>query len=200
MGAETMKRAILGFSAILGLSVLAVGAPASGVTAATKAQLHVQVARCERTAKGHGKVTKANLSACKTAHLQVKDRCKSAGGATVVKINKVNYALRVGHRPAKVTSLCLVPAIVATTTTTTIPPTTTTTPAPAPPTTTTTMYVPPPPPTTAAPASCHPLSDGGNCYEPGEYCRDSDHGVTGVAGDGETITCEDNNGYRWEPS
>jgi hypothetical protein len=23
--------------------------------------------------------------------------------------------------------------------------------------------------------------------------------VTGVAGDGETITCEDNDGWRWEP-
>jgi hypothetical protein len=59
---------------------------------------------------------------------------------------------------------------------------------------------PPPPPTTAAPASCHPLTDGGNCYSPGEYCRDSDHGVTGVAGNGETITCEDNDGWRWEPT
>ncbi len=56
---------------------------------------------------------------------------------------------------------------------------------------------PAPPPTKA---SCHPLSDEGTCYEPGEFCRDSDHGVTGLAGDGETITCEDNDGWRWEPS
>jgi hypothetical protein len=56
---------------------------------------------------------------------------------------------------------------------------------------------PAPLPTTAA--SCHPLSDEGTCYEPGEFCRDSDHGVTGVAGDGETIRCEDNDGWRWEP-
>jgi hypothetical protein len=27
----------------------------------------------------------------------------------------------------------------------------------------------------------------------------SDHGVTGVAGDGKTIKCEDNEGWRWEP-
>jgi hypothetical protein len=195
-----MKRAILSCSAILGLSVLALAAPASGTTAATKAQLRVQVARCERVLKGHSKVTKSNLSACKAAHLQVKDRCKNAGGATVVKVNKVSYALRVGHKPVEVTSLCLVPAIVTTTTTTTIPPTTTTTTAP-PPTTTTTAYVPPPPPpTTAAPAGCHPLSDAGHCYTAGEACRDSDHGVTGVAGNGETITCENNNGYRWEPT
>jgi len=47
---------------------------------------------------------------------------------------------------------------------------------------------------------CSPMTDSGGCYEPGEYCRDSDHGVSGVAGDGETITCEDNDGWRWEPS
>jgi hypothetical protein len=52
----------------------------------------------------------------------------------------------------------------------------------------------------ATSASCYPLSNEGRCYEPGEYCRDSDHGVTGVAGDGEQITCEDNDGWRWEPA
>lgn len=51
--------------------------------------------------------------------------------------------------------------------------------------------------TPAAP-SCYPLTNGGKCYEPGEYCRDSDHGATGVAGDGKSITCEDVNGWRWE--
>jgi hypothetical protein len=83
--------------------------------------------------------------------------------------------------------------------TTTVPPTT------APPTTAPPTTAPPTtsPPTTAAPAtasSCTPLSDEGTCYEPGEYCRDSDHGASGVAGDGESITCEDNDGWRWEPT
>ena len=55
---------------------------------------------------------------------------------------------------------------------------------------------PPPPPTHTG---CYPMSNEGTCYEPGEYCRESDAGVTGVAGDGERITCEDNNGLRWEP-
>jgi hypothetical protein len=73
------------------------------------------------------------------------------------------------------------------------PPTSPPTSAPAPPPTT----APAPPPTTAA--SCYPLTDAGNCYEPGEYCRNSDHGMTGVAGDGKKIICEDNNGWRWEP-
>jgi hypothetical protein len=51
----------------------------------------------------------------------------------------------------------------------------------------------------AAPASCTPLTNGGNCYEPGEFCRAADHGTSGVAGDGKAIICEDNDGWRWEP-
>ncbi len=54
-----------------------------------------------------------------------------------------------------------------------------------------------PPPTAT---SCYPRSDSGTCYRPGEFCRTSDHGLTGVAGDGEKIICEDNNGWRWEPA
>jgi len=57
-----------------------------------------------------------------------------------------------------------------------------------------------PPPASTAPASCYPISDEGTCYEPGEYCRDDDHGASGVAGDGEAIICEDNDGWRWEPA
>jgi uncharacterized protein (DUF58 family) len=53
-----------------------------------------------------------------------------------------------------------------------------------------------PPPTHAA---CFPVSDEDTCYQPGEFCRDSDHGASGVAGDGESIRCEDNDGWRWEP-
>jgi hypothetical protein len=56
------------------------------------------------------------------------------------------------------------------------------------------------PPAAAAPAGCYPLSNEGTCYEPGEYCRNADHGVSGMAGDGEAITCEYNNGWRWEPA
>ena len=73
-------------------------------------------------------------------------------------------------------------------------------PAPSVPASTTLASTAPPPASSAAPVGCHPLTDAGNCYEPGEYCRDSDHGVSGVAGDGEVITCEDNDGWRWEPA
>jgi hypothetical protein len=57
-----------------------------------------------------------------------------------------------------------------------------------------TVSVPPP----SKPA-CYPLSNEGTCYEPGEYCRDDDHGAHGIAGNGEAIVCEDNDGWRWEP-
>jgi hypothetical protein len=60
---------------------------------------------------------------------------------------------------------------------------------------------PPPPPPSAPPSpACQPLSSSGNCYEPGEFCSDADHGLSGVAGNGEAITCEDNDGWRWEPT
>jgi len=58
----------------------------------------------------------------------------------------------------------------------------------------------PAPPASTAPVGCHPLTNGGNCYEPGEYCRTSDHGMSGVAGDGEAISCTYKNGWRWEPA
>jgi hypothetical protein len=50
------------------------------------------------------------------------------------------------------------------------------------------------------PSGCSPHTNKGNCYEPGEFCRKSDHGASGVAGDGESIVCEDNDGWRWEPA
>ena len=39
-------------------------------------------------------------------------------------------------------------------------------------------------PATTSPAGCYPIDDEGGCYEPGEYCRDDDHGMTGRAGNG----------------
>ena len=59
----------------------------------------------------------------------------------------------------------------------------------------------PPPPSRPKPTTgaCHPRTSSGNCYEPGELCSDADHGMKGVAGDGEPIVCRDNDGWRWEP-
>jgi hypothetical protein len=61
------------------------------------------------------------------------------------------------------------------------------------------LFAPPSAPPLESP-SCQPKTNGGNCYEPGEICRKSDHGASGVAGDGENIVCQNNNGWRWEPS
>jgi cardiolipin synthase A/B len=64
---------------------------------------------------------------------------------------------------------------------------------------TTTAPPTPPPATNPTTAGCTPIDNEGGCYEPGEYCRDDDHGTTGRAGDGQTITCEDENGtWYWE--
>ena len=65
-------------------------------------------------------------------------------------------------------------------------------PAPPPP--------PPAPPPTPVSASCYPLTNAGGCYEPGEFCRNSDHGKTGRAGNGQSIICQYKNGWRWEPA
>jgi len=65
---------------------------------------------------------------------------------------------------------------------------------------------PPPPPapapshSVAPPAGCYPRASSGNCYEPGEFCPHADAGMSGVAGNGEAIICENNNGLRWEPA
>lgn len=61
-----------------------------------------------------------------------------------------------------------------------------------------TTQAPQPAPTTAQAQSCYPLTDGGNCYKPGEYCRKSDHGATGIDANGDAIKCEYNNRWRWE--
>ncbi|MBV9451097.1 MAG: hypothetical protein JO345_34940 [Streptosporangiaceae bacterium] len=72
----------------------------------------------------------------------------------------------------------------------------TVTPAPS----ATSPAVTPPPSSPAAQGGCYPRSNEGTCYEPGEFCRKADHGASGIAGDGKAITCEDNDGWRWEPS
>jgi hypothetical protein len=63
-----------------------------------------------------------------------------------------------------------------------------------------TYVAPAQPSSTSSSSSCYPTASSGNCYEPGEYCSNADHGASGIAGDGKSITCEDNNGWRWEPN
>ena len=52
-------------------------------------------------------------------------------------------------------------------------------------------------PVAALLASCYPTTSNGHCYQPGQYCPSSYYGATGVAEDGTTIICQDNNGWRW---
>lgn len=53
-------------------------------------------------------------------------------------------------------------------------------------------------PAPSATASCYPLTDSKKCYAPGQYCRNTDHGKSGIAGNGQRIVCKDQNGWRWE--
>jgi len=99
-----------------------------------------------------------------------------------------------GHRSPSLTS----PTTPATSPTPIVTPTPTPTPTPIPPPPTPAPA--PAPVATAAPAGCYPLSNSGRCYLPGEFCRTSDHGATGVAANGEPIRCVDRNGWRWEPA
>lgn len=210
-----MRRLIYGGVFLLLASGLALGPPLAASASSAGTQKHAHTVRCTKTATGHNRVTKAGVMACISSSLKVTHPCPTGSSTILVVVHKTTYALQAGHSPKRlpkqygmgtITQVCGVsgaapgptapPATATTTAPTPLPTTTTTAPPPSPPPTT----LPPPPPTTAASASCHPLTDGGNCYEPGEYCRDSDHGASGVAGDGETITCEDNDGWRWEPT
>jgi hypothetical protein len=93
----------------------------------------------------------------------------------------------------------------ATTTTKPVVTTTTVAPTTVPPSTTSPPATEAPPspgapaPAAAAPA-CDPQTDTGGCYEPGEFCRTSDRGSSGTTAGGQPITCEDNDGWRWEYS
>jgi hypothetical protein len=209
-----MRRFICGSVFVLVLSGLTVGTSLAASASSAGTQKQVHTVKCTSAATGHKKLTKAGITACNSSTLKVTHPCPTGSGTIFVIVHKTTYALLSGHTPKRlpkqygmgtITQVCGVsgavtgsaaPATTATTAAPAPPPTTTTTTPPPPPTTAPA----PPPPTTAAPASCHPLTDGGNCYAPGEYCRDSDHGMTGVAGNGETVTCEDNNGWRWEPT
>jgi hypothetical protein len=86
--------------------------------------------------------------------------------------------------------------------TTSTPPPTTTPPTTAPPVTSPPVTSPPAtaPASQAAPTTCSPVAASGNCYSAGEFCSNADHGLNGTTASGEAITCEDNNGWRWEPS
>ena len=108
-------------------------------------------------------------------------------------------------QPALTTSPSPLPAAAAPVTSTPAPDTSSAAPTSAaaapvyiPPAPQRTTQAPQPVHTTAQAQSCYPLTSGGNCYKPGEYCRTSDHGKSGIDANGDAIKCEDINGWRWE--
>lgn len=205
-----MRQGVLLSVGVLVLSGLTLGAPSVASASSPLTQKHIRTVNCTRTATGHKKVTKIEVTTCTSSSLKVRHLCPKGSMTIFVDLHDRTYALRVGRSPERlakqygmgtITQVCGYSKSVPVPAPLTTSPTTA--PAPAPSTTTTappTTVPPPPPTTTAAAPSCTPLSDEGTCYEPGEYCRDSDHGASGVAGDGESITCEDNDGWRWEPT
>lgn len=205
-----MTRVIVGMS-VVSLGLLAGTVPLvalSGQAGATTSR-STETVRCVAALTRHWTVTESLLAACTGSSLIVTHPCPKGLSTIFVMRRGTTYALHLGHKPMKlakqygmgtITQACgatTTPHEPATTATTGVP----LSPAPttAPPASTTTT-VSPPPPMTAMPASCTPLSDSGTCYESGAYRRVSDHGATGRAGDGESIACEDNDGWRWEPS
>ncbi|MFE2962087.1 hypothetical protein ACFXKC_00060 [Streptomyces sp. NPDC059340] len=44
--------------------------------------------------------------------------------------------------------------------------------------------------------TCSIVSNSGNCYEAGQYCRNSDHGASTTDAGGAGITCAYRNGWR----
>ncbi len=46
--------------------------------------------------------------------------------------------------------------------------------------------------------SCSIVSNSGNCYAAGQFCRDGDHGAVTTTADGTKITCAyRSNAWRW---
>ncbi|GAA3504742.1 hypothetical protein GCM10019016_118550 [Streptomyces prasinosporus] len=49
--------------------------------------------------------------------------------------------------------------------------------------------------------TCSIVSNSGNCYQAGQYCRNSDHGATTTTAGGARITCRySSNAWRWSYS
>ena len=49
--------------------------------------------------------------------------------------------------------------------------------------------------------ACYPSTPNGNCYNPGQQCKTTQHRMTGVGTRGRVITCSKVNGvWKWEQS
>ncbi|MFF7430160.1 hypothetical protein [Streptomyces fungicidicus] len=55
--------------------------------------------------------------------------------------------------------------------------------------------------TSSSTGTCSITSNAGNCYQAGQYCRNSDHGATTTTAGGTRITCRySSNAWRWSYS
>ena len=70
----------------------------AGATTRTKA---ARTAACGTAAKGHAKVTASVISLCRGSSLMSAAHCPTGSAGIIVKIGQEHYALRVGHRPAR---------------------------------------------------------------------------------------------------
>jgi hypothetical protein len=194
----------------LALSALTLSSPASASLHSKKTQRQSNTIRCTKVSLGHSKITHGELAACRDSTLKIGKPCPAGSSIITVGTHNATFGLLVGHRPVSLgkqpgmgtfSELCGSSKVPATTTTAAPTPTATATAPPAP-ATTTTRPAPPPPSTTTFPApppttaECY-VDPEGNCYRAGEYCPDSLHGQT-VQGESGPITCEDNDGWRWE--
>ena len=185
-------RRILAVAAVV-TATLALSAPAEASTDHTTEPSASELAHLASIADSH---TNNGWQSCVSAWLknhETSTQLRRWLGESVSELLKSSATYGVLAKANRACATATLPAPKAATTTTTAPPTT------AAPTTVTTS-----PPTTAAPAaptsSCSPVASSGNCYQAGEYCPNADHGMSGTTASGEAIICEDNNGWRWEPS
>jgi hypothetical protein len=211
-GAPAVNRRRVSTAALLAAVSVVIAGGGAGASQVTMAQRHARTATCARALHSRRRLTKDQVAACTSSTYHV-SRCPSGSKVVFITIAKSVDAIVVAHKPI---SLGKRPGLAAlgracgnpstpTTTPTTASTTTTTTSAKTPPVVLVPPATTPPLPSTTSsvpvvPASCTPITDEGGCYESGETCPASDYGLTGRAGDGEVITCQDNNGWRWEPT
>jgi hypothetical protein len=97
-----MKRSIISCTAaILAVSTLTFGVPVAGAALLGKVQTHAQAAQCSTAVRGHSKVTKSQITACKSSPLASTQSCPKGPVVVFVDVGNNPYVLRQGHKPIK---------------------------------------------------------------------------------------------------
>ncbi len=98
-GVGTRKRTIVAASASLFVLVLAIGVPMPGDAATSKPQRGASATQCKKVAKGHSKVTAADIAVCKTSTVMSGGHCPSGSHVLIVRVENTDFALSRGHKP-----------------------------------------------------------------------------------------------------